>query len=122
MDEQTTPLESGLGWTIAWQPAERNFIGREALEKQYREGPAKKQVGLVIEGRAPARAGYAVHTDAGAGVITSGGHSPTIGGPIALAQVPSATAAEQAKVAIRGREVEARIVKPLFVRHGKVLI
>lgn len=122
MDEQITPLEAGLEWTIAWEPAERDFVGRQALEQQYREGPAMKQVGLLVAGRAPARAGYAVHTDAGEGVVTSGGHSPTVGGPIALARVPSATAAEQAKVIIRGREADARIVKPLFVRNGKVLV
>lgn len=122
MDEHTTPLEAGLGWTVAWEPVERDFVGRQALEEEYRQGPAMQQVGLVVEGRAPARTGYPVHTDAGEGIITSGGHSPTIGGPIALAQVPSPTTAPQAKVVIRGREVGARIVKPIFVRNGQVLI
>ncbi|BAU56705.2 aminomethyltransferase [Halorhodospira halochloris] len=122
MDERTSPLEAGLAWTVAWEPTDRDFIGRTALEQQRQSGPAMKQVGLVVEGRAPARSGYEVRTDAGAGIVTSGGHAPTVGGPIALAKVPSTTTAEQATVIIRGREVGARIVEPVFVRNGKVLV
>jgi aminomethyltransferase len=51
MDEETSPLESGLAWTIAWEPAERDFIGRAALQQQRDQGVARKLVGLVIEGR-----------------------------------------------------------------------
>ncbi len=121
MDEQTTPLESGLGWTVAWDPADRDFVGRAALEAQRAQGSPWRLVGLVVEGRAPAREGYTVHTDAGDGVITSGGHSPTIGGPIALARVPAA-AKDDFRVVIRKREATARPVKPPFVRHGKVRV
>src|SRR6056297_4146452 len=51
MDEDTTPLESGLGWTVAWEPAERDFVGRTALEAQRAAGPERALVGLVLEGR-----------------------------------------------------------------------
>ncbi|MFP4648362.1 MAG: glycine cleavage system aminomethyltransferase GcvT [Halorhodospira sp.] len=121
MDEQTTPLEAGLGWTVAWEPETRDFVGRQALEAQRRKGIGWRLIGLVVEGRAPAREGYTVHTDAGDGVITSGAYGPTLGGPIALARIP-AEAEGGFRVAIRQREVEARPVKPPFVRHGKVCV
>ena len=121
MDEETTPLECRLGWTVAWEPEDRAFVGRAALEAQRREGVAWRLVGLVVEGRAPAREGYAVRTDAGEGVVTSGAHAPTLGGPIALARVPVEASADF-RVVIRGREVEARAVRPPFVRNGKVCV
>ncbi|MCC3750151.1 MAG: glycine cleavage system aminomethyltransferase GcvT [Halorhodospira halophila] len=121
MDEETTPLEAALGWTVAWAPEDRDFVGRAALEEQHRQGVAWRLIGLVVEGRAPARAGYVVRTDAGDGVITSGAHSPTLGGPIALARIP-ADAEGDFRVVIRNREAAARRVKPPFVRHGKVCV
>jgi len=51
MSEDTSPLISGLGWTIAWQPQERNFIGRSVIEKEKAEGVKQKIVGLILEGR-----------------------------------------------------------------------
>ncbi len=121
MDQSTTPLETGLGWTVAWEPAERDFIGRAALEAQRAAGVRIKQVGLVMEGRGVLRPGMAVHTPAGEGVITSGGFSPTLGKAIALARVP-VDARERAVVAIRHRREPVRVVRPPFVRHGKPLV
>ncbi len=121
MDQSTTPLETGLGWTVAWEPAERDFIGRAALEAQRAAGVKVKQVGLVMEGRGVLRPGMAVHTPAGEGVITSGGFSPTLGRAIALARVPVDTG-ERAEVAVRGRREPVRVVRPPFVRHGKPLV
>jgi len=121
MDEETTPLEARLAWTVAWEPEGRDFVGRRALEAQRREGVARRLVGLVVDSRAPAREGYTVRTDAGDGVVTSGAHSPTLGGPIALARVP-AEASGGYRVVIRKREVDARPVKPPFARHGKVCV
>ena len=48
MDEQTSPLESGLGWTVAWEPVDRQFIGREALERARARGVIRKLVGLTL--------------------------------------------------------------------------
>ena len=56
MDETVSPLQAGMGWTIAWEPAERDFIGRKALEAQSERWRAIQQVGLVLQGkRRPAR-------------------------------------------------------------------
>jgi aminomethyltransferase len=118
MDESTSPLESGLGWTIAWEPAERNFIGREALEVQRGQGPARKFVGLLLEDRGVLRAHQRVVTTAGEGEVTSGGFSPTLGRSIGFARVPAATG-EQVEIDVRGRLLKARIVRPPFVRNGK---
>lgn len=121
MDEQATPLESGLGWTIAWAPEERNFIGREHLQAQKAAGVSEKLVGLVLLGRGVLRDQQKVVTSAGDGVITSGSFSPNMEKAIALARVPVAAEGEVA-VEMRGRQCPAKIVKPPFVRHGKVLI
>lgn len=118
MDEETSPLVANLGWTLAWQPPDRAFIGREALERSRAEGVREKLCGLEMTGRGVLRAGYPVATDAGPGVITSGIFSPTLGYSIALARVPKA-AAESASVEIRGKAVPVRIVKPPFVRDGQ---
>jgi len=118
MDENVTPLESGLGWTVAWEPAGRDFIGRGALEKQRDAGVRRRLVGLVLEGRGVARAHYAVETDAGEGEVTSGGFAPTLEASIALARVP-VEAGEHCEVVIRNRRVRARVVQYPFVRNGR---
>ena len=121
MDEETTPLESGLAWTVAWDPAERDFVGRSALEEQRANGVERKLVGLVLDGRGVLRHGQRVVTEHGDGIVTSGSFSPTLGVAIALASVPKATS-ESVAVEIRGKNLPARIVKPPFVRDGKALI
>lgn len=118
MDETTSPLESNLGWTIAWAPADRNFIGRAALEAQRAAGVARKLTGLVLEERGVLRAGQTVTSEAGEGVVTSGVFSPTLGFSVALARLPRGARGE-AEVEIRGRRLPVRIVKPPFVRHGR---
>lgn len=117
MDEATTPLEANLGWTVAWQPADRQFIGRAALAAQRRERPAQRLNGVVMEAKGVLRHGYSVRTDAGDGIITSGIFSPTLGFSVALARLPQA-AAGACRIEIRGRERPGRIVKPPFVRFG----
>jgi len=117
MDEDVTPLESGLGWTVAMKD-ERDFIGRQALEKQKSEGLKNKLLGLVLEDRGVLRPGQKVITPAGDGVTTSGSFSPTLQKAIGLARVPMA-AGEKCEVEIRGKLLTARIVKLPFVRNGK---
>ena len=109
MDEATSPLVSGLGWTIAWEPAGRDFIGRGPLVQERSAGPAMKLVGLVLGERGVMRRGQSVSTSAGPGEITSGGFSPTMNVSIALARVPAA-AAGACEVEIRGAGRPARIV------------
>lgn len=117
MDETVTPLESALGWTVAMKD-DRAFIGRDALELQQAAGVPRKLVGLVLEGRGVLRPGQPVITDAGPGVTTSGGFSPTLQRAIALARVP-AEAGQDCQVEIRGKALPARSVRPPFVRNGK---
>jgi aminomethyltransferase len=122
MDESTSPLISGLGWTIAWQPAERNFIGRQALEAEKAEGVKQKLVGLVLEDKGVLRGHQKVIVAGeGEGETTSGTFSPSLKQAIALARVP-ATTGSQCQVEIRGKLLNARVVKPVFVRDGQSCI
>lgn len=117
MDETTSPLESGLGWTIAMQD-KREFIGRAALMKQKTDGLHFKFVGLVLEDRGILRSGQKVTGPDGAeGITTSGSYSPSLKKAIALARVP-VSIGENCYVEIRGKQLEARVVKPPFVRNG----
>ncbi len=122
MDESVSPLESGLTWTVAFEPRERDFLGRSALEALRARGVPRKLVGLVLEERGVLRSHQKVIVpDIGEGEITSGTFSPTLERSIGLARVPSATK-EQVQVDIRGKLLPARVVKYPFVRHGKGLI
>ena len=120
MDETVSPLAANMGWTIAWEPGDRNFIGRTALEQAKAAGTAKL-VGLVMEQKGVLRHGQKVITAAGEGEITSGTFSPTLGFSIALARVPAETG-DTAEVDIRGKLVPVKVVKPAFVRMGKKLV
>lgn len=122
MDESVSPLESGLGWTVALQPTERDFIGRGALEKQKATGNLRRFVGLVLEGRGVLRGHQKVILDDNSeGETTSGTFSPSLKKAIAMARVP-ATVGDHCKVEIRGKLIPARVVKMPFVRNGKSLI
>ena len=125
MDEGVSPLAANMGWTIAWEPSDRNFIGRDKLEVQRKAG-TEKLVGLIMTEKGVLRNELSVtfSDEAGneyQGVITSGSFSPTLGLSIALARVP-AEIGDSAIVPIRNREVRVRVVKPGFVRFGKSLI
>jgi len=118
MDESVTPLQAGLAWTVAMKD-ERVFIGKEALLKQKSEGVPDKLVGLVLLDRGVLRPGQKVITEAGEGMTTSGSFSPTMGKAIAMARVPVNTG-QECQVDIRGKQLECSIVRPPFVRNGKV--
>lgn len=123
MDAQVTPLECGLGWTVAWKPEERQFIGREALLMQRRAGGHPRQVGLLLEGRGVLRAQQPLWlADQPLGVITSGGFAPTLQRSIALARINADADLSHCEVALREQRIPARIVKPPFVRHGQIQI
>ncbi len=122
MDEQQSPLESGLAWTIAWDPMEREFVGRGALEQQRRQGGLRRFVGLVLEGRGVMRNHQEVWSgDRLLGEVTSGGFSPTLEVSIALARL-TAEAPDAVEIDIRGQRIPARVVVPPFVRNGKSCI
>ncbi len=120
MDESTSPLASGLGWTVDLAGA-RDFVGRAALTAQPR---TSQLTGLLLLDRGGVlRAHQSVLTVHGDGEITSGTFSPTLGQSIALARLPAAAAVgEIVHVVIRDKKLAARIVKPPFVRNGRVLV
>lgn len=121
MDEDTSPLISGLAWTVALKPEGRQFIGREILEQQQAQGIEQRLVGLVLVDKGVLRAHQKVIVEgAGEGETTSGSFSPTLGKAIALARIPVGDA-EQCEVEIRNRKLKARIVKPPFVRNGEAV-
>lgn len=135
MDETTSPLETGLAWTVAWEKegpqraqtqiaqTGRDFIGRAPLEAERHEGSKRQRVGLVLEGKGVLRRHQKVIIEGGGeGEITSGGFAPTLNRSIALALVPAGIAPGHAcQVEIRGQRLPARVVKPPFVRHGHLL-
>lgn len=121
MDNSTSPLESGLAWTIKWEPAERNFIGMGALLSQKQRGIKHKMVGLTLMDKGIMRSGQRVVIAGCAdGVITSGSYSPTLEQSIALARVPVETGSE-VLVAIRDKLVPAKVGKPRFVKQGQAI-
>jgi len=122
MDENVSPLESGLTWTVALEPKERKFIGRDALEAQIKGGVPRKLVGLLLEDRGVLRGHQKVIVPGvGEGELTSGTFSPTLERSIGFARVPAATG-DQVQVDIRGKLLAARVVKYPFVRNGKALV
>ena len=122
MDEDVSPLEAGLGWTIAWEPAERSFIGRAPLEEKRADSDKLRFVGLLLEDKGVLRGHQRVVVEGvGDGEITSGGFSPTIERSIALARVPAGDY-DRAQVDVRGRLLNVRIVKTPFVRNGQIRI
>lgn len=122
MDEDTHPFESGLAWTVSMQPAARRFIGREALEAIQAAGSRRKLVGLLLESPGVLRRHQTVIApQVGEGYITSGGYAPTLERSIAFARLPAA-AGNAVQVNIRGKLLDARVVKRPFVRFGKSLV
>ncbi len=119
MDEKTTPLESGLAWTVD-MASERDFIGKAALLRLPRD---KQLIGLKLLERGVLRGHQKVHTAQGEGEVTSGTFSPTLNGAIALARVPMGVAVgDRVEVSIRDKRLPARVVKYPFVRNGKTLV
>ena len=121
MDESQNPLESGLAWTVSFENPARDFVGRRALESLKSAGLEKKFVALLLEDRGVLRGHQKVVTSSGEGEITSGTFSPTMEKSIALARVPRGTGAA-VQVDVRGKLLNARVVKAPFVRHGKILV
>ena len=122
MDESVTPLESALNWTVAWEPQDRDFVGRKALEAQKTEGVNRKLVGLGLRDKGVLRNHQKVFVDGlEAGEITSGSFAPTLQKSIAFARV-SANVGSQCKVEVRNKLLDADVVKPPFARNGKACL
>lgn len=123
IDETTTPVEAGLSWTIPTRRrAEGGFPGDTVILRQIEEGTERKRVGLVPEGKTPARARTPIMDKNGApiGEVTSGGFGPSHGGPVAMGYVATGHAGLDTPVdlMVRSKAVPARIVRLPFVPHG----
>lgn len=114
LDEETSPLEAGLEFAVAW---DHEFVGRAALERQRAEGPPRRLIGFVTQGRVVPRHGYPVRIGGTTGVVTSGNFSPMLERGIGLAYVPFAAEGE-VEVEVRGRWHPADLVDPPFYRKG----
>lgn len=122
MDESTSPLEAGLGWTIAWEPEGRDFIGREPLVEMRATPDRRRFTGLLLEDKGVLRSHQRVVVDGkDDGEITSGGFSPTLERSIGMARMPAGDY-DRAKVEVRKRLLDVRVVKLPFVRNGKIQI
>ena len=119
LDETVDPYSAGLGFAVNLDG--RSFIGDEALRQIKDGGPRRLRIGLLPEGRRPARQGCPVldHDGNTVGEITSGGPSPTLGVPIAMAMVDATHAKHaQFQIDIRGRTTPARLSKLPFYRRN----
>jgi aminomethyltransferase len=121
IDETTSPVEAALTWSIQKRRREDGgFPGAARVREELANGPARVRVGLLPEGRAPAREGAEVRADGTPiGRVTSGGFGPTVGGPIAMGYVARRFAAPGTAVAlvVRDKELAAKVVALPFVPH-----
>ncbi len=120
IDETTSPVESGLLWSIQRRRREDGgFPGAARIQSEIAGGPARRRVGIRPEGRAPAREGTEIHDAAGRpiGIVTSGGFGPSVGAPIAMGYVEAASAAPGTAVQllVRGKPLPAVVAALPFV-------
>jgi aminomethyltransferase len=119
MDESVTPMEAGLAWTVDLR-GDRDFVGRRALETRE---VRFQLLGLVLRDKGVLRSHQGLRSTHGAGEVTSGSFSPTLGLSIALARLPlGVKPGEFVEVEIRGRWLRAEVVKCPFVRMGRSLL
>ena len=124
MDESVTPLESNMAWVLALDPETRTFAGRAAVEARKAAGVEQRLCGVVLAAKGVLRGGQALVADGvEIGTLTSGAFSPTLGKGIGLARVdaahaPGKSGREGVEVAIRGKTLPVRLVRPPFVRNG----
>ena len=122
LDTDTTPIEADLGFAISKRRrAEGGFAGWPRIIREVEEGPVRRRVGLAVEGRQPVREGAAVVDDDGdeVGTVTSGGFSPMLEAPIAMAYVPAASAEPGTNIRLvqRGKIFQAKVAPMPFVPH-----
>ena len=121
LDPDTSPIEAGLVFGInKRRRTEGGYPGAERLNREIAEGTQRKWVGLKLDGRMPAREGADVYAgDTKVGTVTSGGFSPTLGAPIAMAYVDAAHAAQGTALEceVRGKRLAATVSPTPFVPH-----
>jgi aminomethyltransferase len=122
IDRTTTPIEADLAWAIGKRRREQGgYPGADIVKRELASGPKRKRVGIQPEGRAPAREQTEIVGADGAplGLVTSGGYGPTIGKPIAMGYVPTASAKPGTAVSlmVRGKPLPASVIEMPFVPH-----
>jgi aminomethyltransferase len=122
LDHKTTPIEAGLAFAVSKQRrASGGFAGWHRIMKELVDGPIRKRVGLAVDGRQPVREGAMVVDDEGneVGLVTSGGFSPSLEAPIAMAYVPLGSAAPGTRIsfAARGKIFTGTVTAMPFVPH-----
>ncbi|KZL29300.1 glycine cleavage system aminomethyltransferase GcvT [Pseudovibrio sp. WM33] len=121
IDENTTPVEGNITFCMQKRRKEAgDFPGGERVLKQLAEGTENLRVGLLLEGRAPAREGAEIRvpgTEEIVGRVTSGGYGPTLGAPVAMGYVPSnlAEIGTELELVVRGRALPAKVAEMPFV-------
>ena len=113
LDLAHNPIEAGLERFVAF---DRGFVGEEALREVMERGPARRLVGMVLEGRQVARSGYPILEGTQIGQITSGTYGPSVESSIAIGYVASASAApgSRLQIEIRDKQVSCEITKTPF--------
>jgi aminomethyltransferase len=118
LDEDTTPIEAGLSWSIPKDKKE-DYNGKEFIEQQLKNGISKKLIGFKMIDRGIARHGYDVYyNNEKIGIVTSGGVSPIRGENIGLAYIKTLdnlAVGSTIQISIREKLYNAEIVKKPFV-------
>ena len=124
LDENTTPVEAGLSWSIP-KDKTADYNGKDIIMSQIKNGTDKKLVGLIMQDKNIARHGYEVYMNGEkAGVVTSGGSSPVLNAKIALAYIKnteSACIGATVQVMIREKLHDAKIVKRPFITKRNIV-
>lgn len=117
LSERISPVEAGLRWLIGKNS--HHFPGAKIIHEQLRQGAPRKRVGLLIEGKQPVREHYDVYDSADdkIGFITSGGYSPNLKKPIALALIDSRCNESRLFTKIRNKTITMQITTTPFVPH-----
>ena len=117
IDDESNAYEAGLGWVV--KPEAKDFVGKVPMLEYKKQGLKRKLVGLIMTERGIARAGYTLFSfdNKEIGKVTSGTVSPSLNDNIAIAYVDLGFAdiGTVLNVDIRGRKVQARVVKTPFV-------
>jgi aminomethyltransferase len=122
IDQTTSPIEADLAWSIQKRRREEGgFPGASRIQSELAKGPKRRRIGILPEGRAPAREHTEIVDAAGrrVGAVTSGGFGPSVGGPIAMGYVEAASATPRTRLqlVVRGTPRPAQVVTMPFTPH-----